>query len=339
MSRKIKVLIVDDSLVFRETLAKGMMTDPSIEVVGKASDPFVARDLIIKHNPDVLTLDIEMPRMNGIEFLRRLMPQHPIPVVLVSAVKMDVFEALNAGAVDFVAKPDFRNSQKISLFINELIIKLKIASTAKVSHWKNATARILDKPSINKEKIIVIGASTGGTEAIDYILKAFPANMPGILVVQHMPAVFTNMYASRLNSICNLEVKEAENGDRVLPGRVLIAPGEYQMRLKKSGANCFVECFVGERVNGHIPSVDVLFNSVADHLGGNAIGVLLTGMGNDGAKGLLKMRQKGARTIGQDQESCIVYGMPKVAWELGAVQRQLHLNEIPRGIFSILSGR
>lgn len=337
--KKVRVLIVDDSLVFRETLARGMGTDPGIEVVGMAADPYQARDKILELEPDVMTLDVEMPRMNGIEFLRRLMPQYPLPVVVVSAVNETVFEALNAGAVDFVMKPDSRNNRGIDSLINELIIKVKIASTAKVGHWKADPAfkKIIGQTGGGLERIIAIGASTGGTEAIAQIIKAFPRDMPGTVIVQHMPPVFTRMYADRLNNSCPMEVKEAENGDAVFPGRVLIAPGDFHMRLKKAGGNYTVECFKGEKVNGHCPAVDVLFESVAQQAGANAIGVILTGMGYDGAKGLLSMRRKGARTIGQDKDSAIVYGMPKVAMEIGGVEQQMPLDHIPQAIYTLLN--
>lgn len=336
--KKLKVLIVDDSMVFRETLAKGISQDAGIEVVGTASDPYSARDKIIEFEPHVMTLDVEMPRMNGIEFLKRLMPQYPIPVVVVSSVSDNVFDALNAGAVDFVTKPGVNSKNGLEAFINELIIKIKIASTARLGHWKNEHAmHTID--STNKhgsQKILAIGASTGGTEAIYSVLKMLPRDIPGTVIVQHMPPVFTKMYADRLNNSCLMEVKEAQNGDRVYPGRVLIAPGDYHMRLKKTGTIYTVECFKGEKVNGHAPSVDVLFDSVAKVCGKDAIGIILTGMGGDGAKGLLAMRSRGARTIGQDQKSCVVYGMPKVAYDLGGVEKQAQLEHIPQIIYSML---
>ncbi|MFZ5353097.1 MAG: protein-glutamate methylesterase/protein-glutamine glutaminase [Bacillota bacterium] len=341
--RKIRVLIVDDSLLFRETLAKGLSTDSGIEVVATATDPYAARDKIIEYEPDVMTLDVELPRMNGIEFLKRLMPQHPLPVVVVSAVSENVFDALKYGAVDFVTKPDMKSGRGVDTLINELIIKVKIASTAKVGHWKNNILNTIGTStgslSGSKNKIIAIGASTGGTEAIYNVLKLLPRDVPGIVIVQHMPPNFTKMYADRLNNSCLMEVKEAENGDYILPGRALIAPGDFHMTVKKSGSAYLVECFKGEKVNGHCPSVDVLFNSVAENVGSNAIGVLLTGMGADGAKGLLSMRRKNARTIGQDEESSIVYGMPKVAYEIGAVEKQVRLENIAHVIYAMLNDK
>lgn len=338
IKRKIKVLVVDDSLIFRETIAKGIAADSSIEVVGTASDPFMARDKIIELEPDVLTLDVEMPKMGGIEFLKKLMPQYPLPVVVVSAVSENVFDALNAGAVDFVTKPDFRNGIGVESLINELIIKIKIASTAQLGRWKNAQVidRINTQNKRGRENIIIaIGASTGGTEALYAIIKMLPANMPGIVVVQHMPPVFTRMFAERLNNSCALTVKEAKTGDVVSPGTVLIAPGDFHMRLRKGGEVYSVECSKGEKVNGHSPSVDVLFDSVAEKAKADSIGVILTGMGYDGAKGLLKMRKVGARTIGQDENSSIVYGMPKVAYDIGAVEKQLPLEQIAQYLYSI----
>ena len=343
MAKKIRVLVVDDSMVFREALARGISADPGIEVVGTAADPYIARDKIIELEPDVLTLDVEMPRMNGIEFLRRLMPQYPIPVVMISALNNAVFEALQAGAVDFVCKPDSNNSsnsRSVNTFINELIIKIKIASTAKVGDKKNEYVHkqaIASVGNVSKIKMIAIGASTGGTEAIGNIIKSLPSDMPGIVIVQHMPPVFTRMYAERLNNSSALEIREAKDGDRIYPGLVLIAPGDYHMSVCRAGVHNIVNCRQGERVNGHCPSVDVLFNSVAEHCGANAIGTILTGMGYDGAKGLLAMRQKGARTIGQDERSSVVYGMPRVAFDIGAVEKQVALEKIPALLCSMLT--
>ncbi|MGE5389941.1 MAG: protein-glutamate methylesterase/protein-glutamine glutaminase [Deltaproteobacteria bacterium] len=336
-NKKIKVLIVDDSLVFRESLARGVGSDPGIEVVGCAFDPYSARDLIIQTRPDVITLDVEMPRMDGIEFLKKLMPQYPLPAIMVSGMSTKVFEALHAGAVDFVVKPDANNRISLDSLIKELIVKIKIASTAKVGHWKSEVPqRVIDRNgSASEETMIAIGASTGGTEAIAYILRMLPRSIPGTLIVQHMPPVFTRMYAERLNNSCLMEVIEARDGDRVLPGRVLIAPGDAHMRLKKKGGVYQVECRSGERVNGHCPSVDVLFHSCVDYAC-NVIGIILTGMGSDGAQGLLALRRRGARTIGQNEETCVVYGMPKSAYDLGAVEQQLALSRIPQAIYANL---
>ena len=341
MGKKIKVLIVDDSLVFRETIARGIGMDAGIMVVGTASDPYEARDKIIQYEPDVMLLDVEMPKMNGIEFLRKLMPQYPLPVVMISAISQNVFDALKAGAVDFVTKPDMQNLKGLENLITELVVKIKIASVAKVGQWKNtATSSIEGQEDIDTAgKILAIGSSTGGTEAVYNILKTFPQKMPGILIVQHMPPKFTKMYADRLNQSCRIEVREAQHGDRLYPGLALIAPGDYHMRLKKTGTLYSVECIKGEKVNGHCPSVDVLFESVAATVGSKAVGVILTGMGYDGAKGLLLMRSRGARTIGQNEASCVVYGMPKVAYDIGAVERQASLNDIPQMIYGMLGQR
>ncbi|PKM78720.1 MAG: chemotaxis response regulator protein-glutamate methylesterase [Firmicutes bacterium HGW-Firmicutes-15] len=341
IKKKIKVLVVDDSLLFREAISQGLSADPDVEVVATAHDVYNARDKIIKYQPDVMTLDVEMPKMNGIEFLRRLMPQYPMPVVVVSSVSENVFEALQAGAVDFVTKPDWKTGRRFDTLLNELIIKVKIAATARVGHWKRETSSdsIKRTDSSYGMDIIAIGASTGGTEAIASILKAFPADMPGTVIVQHMPPVFTRMYAERLNNSCLMEIKEAQDGDRVFAGRALVAPGDYHMRIKKKGSIYFVECRKGEKVNGHCPSVDVLFDSVAEQIGRTALGVILTGMGTDGAKGLLAMKKIGAKTIGQDEESCIVYGMPRAALNLGAVDRQVPLVSIPQVVCSMIRGK
>lgn len=337
MPKKIRVLVVDDSLVFRETIARELSKDPFIEVVGKASDAYMARDKIIELRPDVMTLDVEMPKMNGIEFLKKLIPQYPMPVVVVSSFDANIFSALESGAVDFVCKPE---DKTLSSFINELIIKIKIASTSKlnnikkVSHQKNL---IKKSKVIDEDFLIAIGASTGGTQAISGILEVLPRNIPGIVIAQHMPAVFTKMYADRLNGICKIDVKEAETGDIVEPGKAFIAPGDYHMKLKKEKGKHTIHCFKSKKVNGHRPSVDILFNSVAENLREKSIGIILTGMGNDGAKGLLNMKQLGATTIGQDEASSVIYGMPKVAYEIGAIDRVVSLKNIPREIYKILS--
>lgn len=337
--KRVRVLVVDDSLLFRETIARGLAEDIGIEVVGTARDAFEARDKILELEPDVMTLDVEMPKMNGIEFLKRLIPQYPIPVVVVSAVSDNVFDALNAGAVDFVTKINSVKEINREVFINELIIKVKIASIAKVEHLRKDISSKSHVGKINTKSIntiIAIGASTGGTEAILEVVKNFPADMPGVVITQHMPPVFTKMYADRLNRVCNMEVKEAETGDIVLPGRMLIAPGDRHMELNIKGKDYVVECYKSEKVNGHCPSVDVLFNSVAEKAGSKSIGVILTGMGYDGAKGLLKMKQKGAFTIGQDEQSSVVYGMPKVAYDIGSVTKQVALKNIEQLIYSVL---
>jgi len=340
VSRKIKVLIVDDSLLFRETLAREIGKDFGIEVIGTAEDPFIARDKILELKPDVVTLDVEMPKMDGIAFLKKLMPQYPLPVIVVSSVGKNVFEALDAGAVDFVTKPDVSKSGGMNSFINELIVKIKIASTAKVGSYKKdyEAVKVVSNHGVDiSNTILAIGASTGGTEAIYSIITALPRDMPGILIVQHMPPVFTKLYADRLNNSCKLEVKEAQDGDLIKPGRVLVAAGDYHMRLAKSPSGYYVKCAQGERVNGHCPSVDVLFDSVAEVAKSKAIGVILTGMGADGAKGLLNMRKQGAYTIGQDEKTSTVYGMPMVAYNIGGVVKQLPLDKIAQEICNHLS--
>ena len=340
LKQRIKVLIVDDSLVFRESLSREIAKDPDIEVVGTATDPYMARDLIIKLKPDVLTLDVEMPKMNGIEFLKKLMPQYPLPVIVVSSVSQNVLDALDAGAVEFVTKPNVTRPGGMASFVNELIIKIKIASTAKVGNRKSdyTPSRPVTSQGIDTmSKIIAIGASTGGTDAIHTVISGLPRDMPPIVIVQHMPPVFTKLYAERLNNTCELEVKEAEDGDALRPGRVLIAPGNYQMRVAKRGSGYIVKCTQEEKVSGHCPSVDVLFDSVADVVGKQAVGVILTGMGRDGANGLLKMKKTGAYTIGQDEKSSVVYGMPMVAFNIGAVDKQLPLDRIDDEIIRFLS--
>lgn len=338
--RPIKVLVVDDSILFRNMLVQSLESDTNIQVVAQARDPYEARDAIIQYRPDVMTLDIELPRMNGIDFLKKLMPQYPLPVVVISALSDKVFDALEAGAVDFVNKPGNLDRVQLNNFLKqELVTKVKIASTAKVGRLKKVEMPLSGKEvsTAGSNRVIAIGASTGGTEAIYEVLKQFRRDVPGIVIVQHMPPGFTKMYAERLNNQCDVAVKEAKTGDKVLPGQVLIAPGDRQMKLVKVGDSYQVECRGEEKVNGHCPSVDVLFQSVARVAGRNAIGVILTGMGGDGARGLLEMRKAGAPTIGQDEASCIVYGMPKVAYDLGAVQYRLGLSGIPGKVYSLLS--
>lgn len=341
--RKIKVLVVEDSLFFRELLVKHLNSDPEIEVVASAQDPFEARDMIVKYKPDVMTLDIEMPRMNGIEFLRKLIPQYPMPVVMLSSLSGKVFEALNAGAVDFVVKPAISDRKKLEeLMKYDLPNKIKIAATVKTGLIKKTVVPELTETiaikANTKDLVIAIGASTGGTEAIATILKEFGPNIPGAVLVQHMPPGFTEIYAGRLNDQCRVTVKEAKHGDKVLPGQVLVAPGgDRQMRLVKTNGVFQVEILPGPKVSGHCPSVDVLFESVAKAAGSRAIGIILTGMGADGAKGLLEMHKAGAKTIGQDESTCIVYGMPKAAYEIGAVDYQEKLSNIAKKTYEVLN--
>lgn len=338
--RRIKVLVVDDSILFQRMLKDNLNKDPMLEVIAVASNPYEARDLIIKEKPDVMTLDLEMPRMGGLEFLRKLMPQMPIPTVVLTTLSDKVFDAINAGAVDFVAKPSGKSREQVENFIqNELATKVKIASTVKVDKLKKVKPeyhRTSSPITTSNQKVIAIGASTGGTEAIFDVISKFEMDIPGVVVVQHMPPGFTEMYANRLNNQCKVVVKEAKDGDRVVPGQVLIAPGDKQMRLKKVAGVYQVECKLGEKVSGHCPSVDVLFQSVAQSAGKDAIGVILTGMGRDGAAGMLQMRQAGALTVGQNQESCVVYGMPKEAYNCGAVLYQEHLDDIADRVYNLL---
>lgn len=338
MNRKIRVLVVDDSVLFREVLIKGLEEDKKIEVVGYASNPYMARDKIIELRPDVMTLDVNMPKMSGIEFLKRLLPQYPMPVVVVSGVNDSVFEALEAGAVEFVGKPNRKDPDAMQELMDELKHKIKISATINVEKKKirkksNEVHSVKDKSS---KKIIAIGASTGGTEAIFDVISKFPKDIPGVVIVQHMPPVFTNMYAQRLNLSCPPSVAEAKDGDEVVSGKVLIAPGDRQMEVVKKGGRFFVKCYKGEKVSGHCPSVDVLFESVAKLKGSDVIAVLLTGMGRDGAKGMKGIKETNGITIGQDEQSSVVYGMPRAAYELGAVKYQLPLTEISRKIITLI---
>jgi len=338
-NRKIRVLVVDDSIVFREVLSRGISSDGEIEVVATASDPFDARDKILQYRPDVMTCDVEMPKMNGIEFIRRLIPQYPLPVIVVSTVSSSVFDAMDAGAVDFVAKPDFRQVKSVETFILEMIEKVKVAARSKIVPVTEQTPMtgMGNLRAATTGKIIAIGASTGGTEAIGSILKSLPADFPGIVIVQHIPPVFSRIFAERLDHTTDLNVKEACTGDFVECGHVYIAPGDAHMKIKKVADRYKIHCFAGDKVNGHCPSVDVLFESVASQAGANSTGVILTGMGYDGAKGLLLMKQAGAMTIGQDEQSSVVYGMPKVAYNIGAVMKQAPLSRIPQLLCSWLN--
>ena len=348
--KRIRVLVVDDSALVRELLTAGLAKDPELEVVGSAANPFIARDKIVELRPDVLTLDVEMPRMDGVDFLRRLMPQYPIPVIMVSALTQKgaqiTLEALEAGAIDFVTKPSTDVARGLNQMLADLRQKIKMAAKVDLSAWKNRAVRrespgpvkVRTALSESTDKVIAIGASTGGTEAIRRVISAFPANMPGIVIVQHMPPGFTKHFSDNLNEICEMDVQEAKSGDRVMPGRVLIAPGGKHMTVRRSGGIYLVDCQEGENVNGHCPSVDVLFHSVARYVAGNAVGVILTGMGGDGADGLLAMRQSGARTIAQDEATCVVFGMPKVAIDRGGVEKIGPLDSIPQMIVSTLGG-
>ena len=354
-NKKIKVLVVDDSALVRQILVQVLNAAPDVEVVGTASDPFMARDRIKELNPDVLTLDVEMPRMDGLTFLRKLMSQRPIPVVICSSLAEagsdTLMQLLEAGAVDVVTKPRVDTSQFLLESSMRICDAAKAAAHAKLRGLKKAPPpqlRVEAKltadaviPALSAARlaalkhslpatdpIIAIGASTGGTEALREVLEALPADTPGIVIVQHMPEKFTNAFARRLDTLCQTSIKEAETGDQVVQGRVLIAPGNQHMALRRTGSRYTVEIVDGPHVSRHRPSVDVLFRSVAQAAGGNAMGVILTGMGDDGARSLLEMRQAGAYTVAQDEESCIVFGMPKEAIDRGGVMKVLPLNRI-----------
>jgi two-component system chemotaxis response regulator CheB len=332
----VKVLIVDDSAVVRQTFEKELSKDGEIEVIGTASDPYIARDKIVQLKPDVITLDIEMPRMDGLTFLRKLMQHHPLPVIIVSSLSQEgsvvALDAVQSGAVDVMCKPGA--SYAVGDMAIELRQKIKAASRVNLSKMQEATKSLkVSRPHTKAllkttSKIVAIGASTGGTQALEALLRQFPSNAPGTVIVQHMPAGFTRAFAERLKGLCAVEVKEAENGEILTIGKVLIAPGNRHMLLKRSGAQYYVEVKDGPLVGHHRPSVDVLFRSVAQNAGSNAVGCILTGMGSDGAAGLKLMRDAGAVTVGQDEASCIVYGMPKAAYEAGGVVHVAPLNEI-----------
>lgn len=347
--RAIRVLIVDDSALVCEILSDRLSKEPGIEVVGTAPNPYGARDKIIQLRPDVMTLDVEMPRMNGVEFLRRLMPQYPIPVIMVSSLTRKgtriAIESLEAGAVDFVTKPSADLGQGLENMLMELCTKIKIASTANVSHWKEkrpqlpSDRRILPVRVIKDaaERLIAIGASTGGIEAITEIVSKFPAETPGVIVVQHMPPIFTTMFADRLNTKSTMLVREAVEGDVIEPGLVLIAPGNKHLRVEKTGSGMRVKISQEDKVCGHRPSVEVMMQSVARHVGRNAIGIMLSGMGSDGANGMLAMRNAGARTIAQDEATSVVFGMPKEAYRRGGAERLMPLQNIAEEVLRLLS--
>ncbi|MDD3765736.1 MAG: chemotaxis response regulator protein-glutamate methylesterase [Eubacteriales bacterium] len=334
---KIKVLIVDDSLTFREALYIGLSSNPNIEVVATAEDAFDARDKIIKYKPDVMTCDVQMPKLNGIDFIKMLMPQYPIPTIVVSTISDVMLDAMLAGAVDFVVKPSTYSKENLIVFYEELVSKIFIAADSKVvRHTPGSLEDTSKEYTEGKIDIIAIGASTGGTEAIDIVLSGLPKQIPGVVIVQHIPKGYSQMFADRLNDSLPLDVKEAQDGDLIKPGSVLIAPGDKHMAVFKSPEGYRVKCYKGEKINWHCPSVDVLFDSVSMAAKDRAIGVILTGMGNDGANGLLKMRANGAHTIGQDEHSSVVYGMPKVAYEIGAVEVQAPLLNISKEILKII---
>jgi len=353
MTKKIRVLVVDDSAVVRQALSEILEADPDLTVMDVASDPYMAANKMKKEVPDVITLDIEMPRMDGITFLKKIMNQHPIPVVICSSVaesgSENALRAMEYGAVEIIEKPKMGTRQ----FLKESRIRIcdavKAAARAKIKPVRARTQfRVQKKLSADAvmpkapatrviqttEKIVVVGASTGGTEALRIFLEGLPQDSPGIVIVQHMPEKFTRAFSERLNGICRVEVKEAADGDRVLRGRALIAPGNRHLILKRSGAQYYVEIKDGPLVCRHRPSVDVLFRSAARYAGSNAVGVIMTGMGDDGAKGMLEMKEAGAYNIAQDEATSVVFGMPKEAIKLGAVDKVLPLDRIAAGVLA-----
>jgi two-component system chemotaxis response regulator CheB len=356
---KIRVLTVDDSALMRQVLASLLSKDSDIEVIGSAPDPFIAREKIKALNPDVITLDVEMPKMDGLTFLEKLMRGHPMPVVMVSSLTeagcQTTLRALELGAVDFITKPKIDLREGMDEIAQDLISKVKAAAIANVRGTGSAKRCLSPSPLSEggqvpaktqepvpfamiktTDRVIAFGSSTGGTEAVKDVLMALPPNTPPIVITQHMPERFTKTWADRMNSLCRISVKEAQDGDSVLPGHALVAPGGYHMTLVRSGARYSVSINQDPPVNRHRPSVDVLFDSVAQYAGANAIGVILTGMGGDGAKGMLAMKQAGAYTLAQDEASCVVFGMPKEAIKLGGVDKVLPLVEIPAGILAAM---
>jgi len=345
---KIKVLIVDDSAVVRQVLADLLKNDPQIEVIGTAADPLFAIDKMQKQWPDVIILDVEMPRMDGVTFLRKIMAERPTPVVICSTLTEKgaetTMQAMSAGAVDIITKPKIGLKQFLGDAIAEITRAVKAAAQANPKRLAPAATAKAVKPKLTADailapashhamaettdRVIAIGTSTGGTQALEVVLTALPRVCPGIVIVQHMPEKFTAAFATRLNNLCEIEVREAQNGDRVIPGRALIAPGGKHLLLKRSGAHYLAEVIDGPVVNRHRPSVDVLFRSVAKCAGKNAIGIIMTGMGDDGAAGLLEMKLAGAYTVGQDEATCVVYGMPKEAVKRDAVHKVLPLEQI-----------
>lgn len=342
MKKNIKVLIVDDSALVRKILTQQLNQFDGIEVVATAPDPYVARDKIMQYQPDVITLDVEMPRMDGLTFLKKLMKHHPMPVIVLSSQtpkgSNNAMDALYSGAFEVICKPG--GAFSVSETCNILAEKIKLASVARLpkssSPDRPKPASGIRKSIETTNKIVAIGASTGGTQALATVLPALPADAPGVLVVQHMPANFTKSFADRLNGECVMTVKEAQDQDRVIPGRILIAPGGFHMSLQRSGANYYVSITDGPQVCLQKPSVEVLFDSVAKYAGTNAVGAILTGMGKDGARGLLNMRNAGARTIAQNEDSCVVFGMPKEAIKLDAAEKIVPLSDVSQTIINLI---
>ncbi|WP_413738582.1 protein-glutamate methylesterase/protein-glutamine glutaminase [Sodalis sp. RH21] len=339
---KIRVLCVDDSALMRQLMTEIINGFPDMEVVATAPDPLVARDLIKKLNPEVLTLDVEMPRMDGLDFLEKLMRLRPMPVVMVSSLtgrgSEITLRALELGAIDFVTKPQTGLRDGMLAYSESIAEKIRMASRARLPQRQNSgAAPTIRVPLLSSEKLIAIGASTGGTEAIRHVLEPLPPTSPALLITQHMPPGFTRSFAERLNKLCQITVKEAEDGERILPGHAYIAPGARHMELARSGANYQVRLHDGDPVNRHRPSVDVLFHSVAQYAGRNAVGVILTGMGNDGAAGLLAMRNAGAYTMAQDEASCVVFGMPREAIAMGGSNEIVPLHQMSQRMMTQIS--
>ena len=344
----IRVLVVDDSALIRNVMTEILSQDPEIQVVGTAPDPYVAREKIKGLKPDVLTLDVEMPKMDGLTFLQKLMAARPMPVVMVSSLTEQgaatTLQALESGAVDFVTKPTMDIQHGMSDLAHQITSKVKIAAQATVKKRTQPAdcaerIKVLAAQSAmikTTDTIIAIGASTGGTEALRELLEVLPPNTPPIVMTQHMPERFTKSFADRLNQLCQIQVKEAQEGDSVIPGQALLAPGNYHMELRRSGARYYVTLNQEPPINRHRPSVDAMFRSVARYAGGNSLGVILTGMGNDGAAGMVEMKQAGAFNVAQDEASCVVFGMPKEAIKAGGIDKILPLNEIPGALLAHL---
>jgi len=342
--KKIRVFIIDDSAIVRKIFSEELSRFPDIEVAGTAPDPFIAREKILKIKPDVVTLDIEMPKMDGLTFLKKLMRYYPLPVIMVSSLTPKggrlTLEAMENGAVEVIGKPG--GSYSVGDMIPQLADKIRAASRVRMTKKSSDKVSAPTKPermkalSKTSNKVIAIGSSTGGTEALKNVLSKMPPNSPGIMVVQHMPASFTKAFAERLNEICQITVKEAQNNDSVNPGTALLAPGNYHMIFRRSGARYYVEIKDGPMIHHQRPAVDVLFKSTAQYAGANSIGVILTGMGSDGAEGLLEMKRSGSKTIAQDEKSCIVFGMPKEAIKLGAVDKVVPLDRVAEEIVKMV---
>ena len=343
MARKIRTLVVDDSALMRMLIPTMLKRSPHIEVVGAASNPFAAREMIKELNPDVITLDVEMPKMDGISFLHKIMTLRPTPVVMVSSLTQKgadiTLKALELGAVDFIGKPTLDLEKNMPLLADELIEKVRAAAVSKVrAHTRKAEIKAAPPVQFDTtEMIVAMGASTGGVETLGRILGSLPPNAPGVVIAQHMPAQFTKQFAERINKSCAVQVGEAEQGRRIRPGQVWIAPGARHLEVRRSGADYVCQLTDEAPVSGHKPSVDVLFNSVARACNGKAVGVILTGMGRDGADGLKSMRDAGCKTFGQDEATSLVYGMPKAAFDVGAVERQLPEDKIPSAILRAVS--